>query len=101
MPYTIEIIKEAVKRFEFEYPNSETMGDYIDYLLDYIEKRDGHKPSVSNDLLCCPFCEGKATLIPKEDSPGDLPEIIYITCRNRGCELTDWIPYNDWQRRAT
>ncbi len=64
----------------------------------FTEKKDGHKPSDLSDLLGCPFCEGKATLIKKEDSywPRDM-----VTCKNEECELTDWIPYDDWQRRAT
>ena len=56
------------------------------------------KPSVLSELLGCPFCGSKATLISKEDSGW---EKDMVTCKNQKCDLWDWIPYNDWQRRAT
>ncbi len=56
------------------------------------EKEDGCKPSNLSDLLCCPFCGGKATLDRRDN---------LVTCNNLKCGLASWIPYNDWQRRAT
>jgi len=61
-------------------------------------KADGRKPSVLSGLLGCPFCGGDGTFISKEDS-GMSRDMVF--CKNQGCELGDWIPYNDWQRRAT
>jgi len=65
-----------------------------------LEKRNfevSHQPSISSELLDCPFCNDEATLIPKEDTDW---ENDMVTCKNPKCGLTDWIPYADWQRRA-
>ena len=51
-------------------------------------------------LLPCPFCGGGDPDLIKPIVSGRHPTYIYqVRCKNENCELGNWIPIDNWQRR--
>ena len=102
--HVIERAKVGLNKYGVTVEKSDlTFAEWLQHLQD--ELLDGaiyiEKLNFIERILDCPFCNGEPRLIEPTEIEGYFPdEMPHVTCPDESCELTDWIPIDDWQRRS-